>query len=453
MNLNFTLSKIVEDGRVLTKLYGPGFTGLENLGNSCYMASVIQVLFSLEHFQIIYLDTALEHLNTCFNNPVDCYYCQISKIINGMQSGMYSIKKTRVLPKVDDKPEEVEDYQEGIKPASFKAFFHKGHKEFSSGRQQDALEYLSYILEKFERQEKMQGNPNPKSPFEFEIEHRLECINCHIVKYQKTTNFVLNLTIPNWELKKEKGSKVTLDECLSKLINSETVELNCPSCNKKSHFIKTQKINQYPAYLIIIFERFVYDWVPIKLDVDFTFNSEKIDFKPLTRSHSKENEKVLNEEVKADIEVEPEFDQNALSELILNGLPELAAKHALLNTGNISSEDALNWYFMNIESDEINKPIKKVKKQSENQGPKSGVNQSYLKELMDMGFTEKRSEFALKKCDNNLERAIDYLFNHMEEDLESTNNYTGNSKNSLISKYTDNSKFSSIYSLYCNLFI
>ena len=59
----------------------------------------------------------------------------------------------------------------------------------------------------------------------------------------------------------------------------------------------------------------------------------------------------------------------------------------------------------------------------------------------------------LKKCDNNLERAIDYLFNHMEEDLESTNNYTGNSKNSLISKYTDNSKFSSIYSLYCNLFI
>lgn len=452
MNLNLTLSKIVEEGRTLTKLYGPGFTGMENLGNSCYMASVIQVLFSLEHFQAIYLDIALEHLNTCLNNPVDCYYCQMSKLIYGLQSGMYSQKKTKTLPKIDDKPEEVEDYQDGVRPASFKNFFHKGHKEFSSGRQQDALEYLSYILEKFERQEKMNGMPNPKSPFEFEIESRLECENCHIVKYRKITNYLLNLSIPNWETKKEKGSKVTLEECLAKFLASEIVELDCPKCNKKSSFVKTQKINQYPAYLIIVFERIVYDWVEIKLDVEFILGSDKLEFKSLTRTHSKSNEVVIVEEnKKEEEEVEPEFNQSALSELILNGIPELAAKHALLNTGNNSSEEAMNWYFMNMESNDINQPIKKIKKQlnipAQN---KQSINSALVKDLIEMGFSQKRAEFALGKCNNDMERACDYLFSHMEDDdeINQSNNVGGNLNTNVISKYLDTSKNSSMYNLY-----
>lgn len=41
MNLNFTLSKIVEDGKLLEPRFGPNYTGLTNLGNSCYMNSVL----------------------------------------------------------------------------------------------------------------------------------------------------------------------------------------------------------------------------------------------------------------------------------------------------------------------------------------------------------------------------------------------------------------------------
>nr|KAG5700196.1 hypothetical protein BaRGS_011039 [Batillaria attramentaria] len=42
---------IQEAGSQLTPLYGPGYTGMRNLGNSCYMNSVMQVLFTIPDFQ------------------------------------------------------------------------------------------------------------------------------------------------------------------------------------------------------------------------------------------------------------------------------------------------------------------------------------------------------------------------------------------------------------------
>ena len=51
-NEKFDFSMTTEDGRQLEPLYGPGQTGLKNLGNSCYMASVVQCLFHLKnHFK------------------------------------------------------------------------------------------------------------------------------------------------------------------------------------------------------------------------------------------------------------------------------------------------------------------------------------------------------------------------------------------------------------------
>lgn len=43
-------AKIQEVGTDLTPLYGPGFTGLRNLGNSCYMNSTMQVIFAVPEF-------------------------------------------------------------------------------------------------------------------------------------------------------------------------------------------------------------------------------------------------------------------------------------------------------------------------------------------------------------------------------------------------------------------
>jgi uncharacterized UBP type Zn finger protein len=40
-------SIIQESGKQLVPCYGQGYTGMHNLGNSCYLNSIMQVLFSL----------------------------------------------------------------------------------------------------------------------------------------------------------------------------------------------------------------------------------------------------------------------------------------------------------------------------------------------------------------------------------------------------------------------
>jgi ubiquitin carboxyl-terminal hydrolase 5/13 len=40
-NLSLTLSKVLEEGKILVPVFGAGNTGMENLGNTCYMNSVV----------------------------------------------------------------------------------------------------------------------------------------------------------------------------------------------------------------------------------------------------------------------------------------------------------------------------------------------------------------------------------------------------------------------------
>lgn len=43
--------EIQESGMKLKAVFGSGYTGMKNLGNSCYLGTVMQVLFSIPDFQ------------------------------------------------------------------------------------------------------------------------------------------------------------------------------------------------------------------------------------------------------------------------------------------------------------------------------------------------------------------------------------------------------------------
>jgi ubiquitin carboxyl-terminal hydrolase 5/13 len=51
VNQKMEWSLLTESGADLKPLYGSGYTGLQNLGNSCYINSVMQVLYTIPDFQ------------------------------------------------------------------------------------------------------------------------------------------------------------------------------------------------------------------------------------------------------------------------------------------------------------------------------------------------------------------------------------------------------------------
>lgn len=92
-NLNLTLSKVLEEGKTLTPVFGPGLTGMENLGNTCYMNSIVQVFFSLPEFKEHFYTGAEQRLIDSESFAPTDYDCQTSKLAIGLYSGEYSQKK------------------------------------------------------------------------------------------------------------------------------------------------------------------------------------------------------------------------------------------------------------------------------------------------------------------------------------------------------------------------
>ena len=100
------------------------------------------------------------------------------------------------------------------------------------------------------------------------------------------------------------------------------------------------------------------------------------------------------------------------------GIPENPAKHALYNTGNSDADAAVTWYFEHMADESINGPLLVKKAAAGGAGggaPKDDIPQDLVDQMTMMGLPEKKSRQALKNCDKNLERAIDWAFSHMDD--------------------------------------
>ena len=59
---------------------------------SCYLASVVQVLFHLPSFHRRYWVEGQRHIAECRNGrPADCFVCQMVKVADGIYSGRYAV--------------------------------------------------------------------------------------------------------------------------------------------------------------------------------------------------------------------------------------------------------------------------------------------------------------------------------------------------------------------------
>ncbi|KAI9343245.1 hypothetical protein BDR26DRAFT_858775 [Obelidium mucronatum] len=394
-NMKFDFSMTTEDGKELAPLFGPGYTGLKNLGNTCYMASVLQVLFTLPSFQERYFQQGQHHISVCKDIAANCFQCQMAKLANGLLSGDYSL------------PTEQGTGQDGISPSMFKTLTSKGHSEFSTMRQQDAQEYLSHILKLIEQKERA-GGRDPSKVFKFSMEQRLQCTGCGCVKYVKEpVTESLQVPVPAKE-GDDKDVTVGFDACLGQLFGEEVREFQCPKCATKTALTCSTRFSSFPEILVMPMSRFIQgsDYVMKKLNVNIAAPLA-LDLSGYKSNGAQDGEILFPEE--SSVASEPTIDANAIEQLMGMGFPEQRCKKALIKTGNNGAEIAMNWLFEHMEDPDIDDPI-------ETGAPIADAGIDYSS-LMDMGFTLAQAKKAMSQTGNDMERAVDWLFSHAGDDM------------------------------------
>ncbi|KAH7356565.1 ubiquitin carboxyl-terminal hydrolase-like protein [Rhexocercosporidium sp. MPI-PUGE-AT-0058] len=418
-NLRYEFSMTDEDGNELQKLFGEGLTGLKNLGNSCYLASSLQCLFAMPQFQSRYYLPS-EDLPVV-DDPAQDLETQLRKIGDGLLSGRYS------HPDPDVRTEEEKTaYQKGLAPAMLKVLIGKGHTEFSTMRQQDAFELLLHLFKFITRSQHQAPLQDPTESFRFVLEQRLQCLGCKKVRYRTDEQDNISVPVPVRKIqamaggdiseeKKDKYEPVTLKECLEIFTSAEIVELTCSSCGSKDGFSKRSLFKTFPDVLAINARRFaLVNWVPTKLNLPVIVGDEPFNLDEFKSSGVQDSEELLPED--ASENKQPSFAPNeeAVQTLEGMGFPRNRSIKALHATGNTDANTAMEWLFGHMEDADIDAPLDVGDAGS----APSTVDPEKIEMLGAMGFGPPQARKALKETGGDMERAVEWLFSHPDDQGE-----------------------------------
>eukprot|EP01116_Phalansterium_solitarium_P022303 TRINITY_DN7315_c0_g1_i1.p1 TRINITY_DN7315_c0_g1~~TRINITY_DN7315_c0_g1_i1.p1 ORF type:complete len:786 (+),score=243.20 TRINITY_DN7315_c0_g1_i1:82-2439(+) len=420
-NLSLDLSTTHEGGQRMKPLFGPGFTGLKNLGNTCYMASVLQVAFSLPNFQSRY-GSLQEHQVACQSPPESCFLCQMGKLADGLLSGRYSQPPADANMDADTPVEQV-----GIPPRMLKTLICRGHPEFSTVKQQDAYEFFQHLLKTIKQKEHATG-VDPTAVVQYSLQQRLQCTRCKGVRYSTEKQTELSVSIPvslaNPPLKAVEGEKadaretretlshVPLAACIDASAADESIDgFRCPNCQQNVTAVKCNRFETFPDVLALHARRFVYeDWMPHKLAVQLDV-PDVLDLSHLVARGQQPDETPLPGDKPA-AQAKPTFNQADVETIMSMGFSRVRAERALHSTGNSGAEAAMNWLFEHMDDPDIDTPLPSASAAS-----KGGAEfaPELIGQLSEMGFQPAQAKRALRETDGNVERALEWLFSHMDE--------------------------------------
>ncbi|XP_033225385.1 ubiquitin carboxyl-terminal hydrolase 5 [Belonocnema kinseyi] len=415
-----------------SKVHGPGYTGLVNLGNSCYLNSVMQTMFVIPDFVDRFVNKSEDIFNQSVQDPPNDFNAQMAKLGVGLLSGKYS-----------QPPKTEAEEPRGIPPRMFKTLIGRGHQDFASNRQQDAQEFFLHLINLLEQNSRHLANP--AECFKFKVEERHECNSSKKVQYTTRPEFLLPLPMPleaainkeqvaAYEAKKTEAEKknqklefsetvrprIKLSSCLEAFGRSETIEQFYSTALKEiTTASKTTRLASFPDYLLIHLKKFNVkeDWTPIKLDVEVEM-PDVLDLGWLQAKGLQPGEETLPEVA------ETEHPQIVLDPAIINhlsemGFPPEACKRAAYFSENGGIEAAAAWLMQHIADDNIGDPFVPPGLMSKKGQSPFVPSEEGLATVTSMGFTKDQATKALKATDNNVERAVDWIFSHAA-DLDGT---------------------------------
>ncbi|NWH57963.1 UBP13 hydrolase, partial [Geococcyx californianus] len=459
---------IQEAGVKLKPMYGPGYTGMKNLGNSCYLNAVMQAIFSIPEFQRAYVGNLPRIFDYSPLDPTQDFNTQMAKLGHGLLSGQYSKPpmKSELIEQV--MKEEHKPQHNGISPQMFKAFISKGHPEFSSNRQQDAQEFFLHLINLVERN--AVGSENPSDVFRFLVEERTQCCQSRKVRYTERVDYIMQLPVAMeaatnkdeliaYELKRREAetarrpppelvrAKIPFSACLQAFSEPTNVEDFWSSAlQAKSAGVKTSRFASFPEYLVVQIKKFTFglDWIPKKLDVSVDM-PDFLDISHLRARGLQPGEEelpdlappiVIPDDPKDEIRllyfiksflVALDIDESSVMQLAEMGFPLEACRKAVYYTGNLGAEVAFNWIIAHMEEPDFAEPLVVSAFGAaassgaavfgavglDNQPP-----EEIVAIIVSMGFQRNLAIQALKATNNNLERALEWIFSHPELEEE-----------------------------------
>lgn len=412
-NLRWEFSMTDQQGHELKKLFGEGFTGLKNLGNSCYLASALQCLFALPQFRKRYLLPKTD-LPTV-EDPAQDLETQLRKLADGLLSGRYSVSD----PATSTSESSGVAYQKGLSPSMLKYLVGRGHSEFSTMRQQDAFEFLLHIFKLITRSQHIAPLEDPTRAFRFIMEQRLQCLGCKKVRYRTDEQDNISIPVPLRKLKPTTGKEgelgdeyeaVTLKECLDSFTAEEIVELTCSSCGSKNGFSKQSLFQTFPDILAVNARRFVLiNWVPTKVNVPVVVGDDQFILDDYQSPGLQPTESLLSDDALS----QPLFSANAeaLQQLQAMGFPLNRCEKALHATGNSDANLAMEWLFAHMDDVDIDAPMNP----SSAQVTATEADPEKIEMLGAMGFGPPQARKALKETNGDVERAVEWLFSHPDD--------------------------------------
>ncbi|KAI6181467.1 Ubiquitin carboxyl-terminal hydrolase [Aphelenchoides besseyi] len=432
MNQKWEWSRCQEDGVTLENVYGSGFSGLINIGSSCYINSVLQTLLLDPSF----IDAYLQQFNTKLSPRTlaenhENFNFQLTKVIHSLVSGEYAKEGFEF---------------NGIKPVQFRRIAGRGHPEFSTGRQQDAEEYIRYLFNKIE--ETLPVEQNPVDDFRFKVVKRFQDVASGKVRYEENEETILALPIPKNRLRDaEAPNDVELPQSIAvgplpkpprKTIDLDVLIEHYAAVQFISGFISpiTQRpdgacqsfsLKTFPNFLLLQISRYEHDenFVPHKLDVDVNVPDE-LNLERL-RSHGLQpGEELLPESVETPAAGAPrkpegpQLNETYIRQLMDMGIDRRMAETAVFQTNNRSPDEATEWVFAHMEDPNIeqlhpDQESQRAERQTAGADSSRSELEAKVNELVGMlGITAHQARFALQRSNNDSNAAAEWYFMNMD---------------------------------------